>query len=190
MSRIRRITVYCASSTSVPAPHHAMAEDLGRRIARAGWELVFGGGSTGLMGTLGRAALAEGGRVRSVILQRFLDMGIGLTGVTEMEVVDDLRPRKARLEELGDACVALPGGYGTFEELTEAIVRKQIGDHAKPILILNHLGFYDRLLAFFEEARSGGFILGPHGDELWRVAGSAAEAMAILGENGTGPGGR
>jgi cytokinin riboside 5'-monophosphate phosphoribohydrolase len=180
MHRNFRVTVYCASSTSIPEPYHAMAEDLGRRIAGAGWELVFGGGSTGLMGSLGRAALAAGGPVRSVILDKFLDLGIGLTEVPEMEVVEDLRPRKARLEALADACIALPGGYGTFEELSEIIVRKQIGVHAKPIVILNHLGFYDRLLEFFEEARSRGFIQGLDGDDLYRVAGTPAEAIEIL----------
>ncbi len=179
MSPIRRVTVYCASSTAIPEPYHAVAAELGRRIVEAGWELVFGGGSTGLMGSLGRAAMAAGGRVTSVILDRFVAMGIGLEGVAEIEVVDDLRPRKARLEERGDACVALPGGFGTVEELSEAIVRKQVGFHAKPIVILNALGFYDPLLAFFEGARARGFI-GADGDGLYRVATTVDETMRLL----------
>jgi uncharacterized protein (TIGR00730 family) len=177
---IRRVTVYCASSSTVPQDYHAVAGDLGRRIAHEGWELVFGGGGTGLMGSLARAALGAGGRAHGVILGKFLDMGLGLQGTTEMEVVDDLRPRKARLEELGDAFIALPGAYGTFEEMSETIVRKQIGVHGKPIVILNCLGFYDRLLEFYEDVRSRGFVLGLDGDDLYRVARTVDEAMEIL----------
>jgi uncharacterized protein (TIGR00730 family) len=180
LSPIRRITVYCASSTTVPQEYHAVAGELGERIAREGWEIVYGGGGTGLMGSLARAALAAGGRVHGVILETFLEMGLGLEGLTEMEVMEDLRPRKARLEELGDACIALPGAYGTLEELSETIVRRQIGVHAKPIIILNHLGFYDRLLSFFEDVRSRGFVLGLDGDGLYRVARDVDEAMEIL----------
>jgi len=179
MDTLRRITVYCASATEVDHRHHDLAEDLGRRIAGAGWEVVYGGGSTGLMGTLGRAALTAGGRVRGVILDRFLDMGIGLREVTEMEVVGDLRPRKARMEELADACVALPGGFGTLEELSEVIVRRQVGFHSKPIVIANHLGFFDGLLRFIETARAGGFI-GADGDGIFDVASDAREVMEIL----------
>jgi cytokinin riboside 5'-monophosphate phosphoribohydrolase len=176
---IRRVTVYCASSPSIPEAYHAIAAELGRGIARAGWELVFGGGSTGLMGSLGRAALAEGGRVRSVILELFVAMGIGLEGVTDLEVVDDLRPRKARMEELGDAFVALPGGFGTLEELSEILVRKQIGLHAKPLVILNAGGFYDPLLAFFARVRAEGFVVPDH-DGLYRLARTAAEVLDAL----------
>ena len=178
---LRRVTVYCASSTAVPPAYHLQAAELGRGIARAGWELVFGGGSTGLMGTLGRAALEEGGRVRSVILDRFVAMGIGLEGVTALEVLEDLRPRKARLEELGDVFAALPGGFGTLEELSEILVRKQIGLHAKPLVILNSDGFYDPLFAFFRRAHAEGFI-GPEVDGLYRAAGTSAEALAIIEE--------
>jgi cytokinin riboside 5'-monophosphate phosphoribohydrolase len=177
---IRRVTVYCASASTVPRDYQDIAADLGRKIARKGWELVFGGGGTGLMGSLARATLAEGGKAHGVILGMFLDMGLGLEGTTEMEVMDDLRPRKARLEELGDAFIALPGAYGTLEELSEVIVRKQIGIHGKPIVILNCLGFYDRLLEFFEDVRSRAFVLGLDGDDLYRVAGTVDEAMEIL----------
>ena len=180
-SPLRRVTVFCASSQDVPQAYHLLAEDLGRRIAGAGWELVFGGGGTGLMGTLGRAALDAGGRVRGVILEQFVAMGIGLEGCTELEVLLDLRPRKARMEELADAFLALPGGLGTLEELSEVLVRKQIGCHAKPVVIVSPGGFFDPLLQFFRRAHQEGFI-GPEVDRLYRTARTAEEAMAILEE--------
>jgi len=183
MNRCRRVTVYCASSQAIPGSYHDLARDVGERLAREGWELVFGGGATGLMGTLGRAALEAGGRVQSVILRQFVEMGIGLEGVTLLEVVEDLRPRKARMEELSDACIALPGGFGTLEELLEIIVRKQLGFYSKPIVILNHLGYYDSLLELFERAYAHGFVA-PSGRDLYRVAKNAAEAMALINANG------
>ena len=183
MNSGRRVTVYCASSEAIPRSYHDLARVLGDRLARGGWEIVFGGVATGLMGTLGRAALAAGGRVQSVILRQFVEMGIGLEGVTLLEVVEDLRPRKARMEELSHACIALPGGFGTMEELLEIIVRKQLGFYSKPIVILNHLGYYDPLLQLFERAYQESFV-DPSGRDLYRVAETADEAMALIGSNG------
>src|SRR5262245_39029043 len=185
MNERRRVTVYCASSQEIPGSYHDLARELGERLAREGWDLVFGGGATGLMGTLGRAALAAGGRVQSVILRQFVEMGIGLEGVTLLEVVEDLRPRKARMEELSSACIALPGGFGTMEELLEIIVRKQLGFYSKPIVILNHLGYYDPLLQLFERAYEENFV-DPSGRDLYRVAETADEALALIDRNGHG----
>ena len=171
-----RVLVYCASSESIPDDYHRLADELGGGIARSGLEVVFGGGSTGLMGSLGRAALREGGTVRGVILRQFVEAKIALTEASHLEVVEDLRPRKARMEDLSDAVIALPGGFGTFEEVLEIIVRKQLGFYPKPIVILNHAGYYDGLFALFDRATRDGFIGSDH-SSLFAIAQSAVGAL-------------
>ena len=151
------VTVYCSSSRQLSAVYTAQAEVLGRLIARRGHTLVYGGGNIGLMGALARAALAEGGRVTGVILKDFLDRGYGQDG-HEMHVVTDMRARKQSLEELGDAYIALPGGFGTLEEVAEVMALKQLGFHAKPIVFMNTNQFFTPLLSFFDRAFDEAFI--------------------------------
>jgi uncharacterized protein (TIGR00730 family) len=151
------VTVYCSSSRQLSAVYTAQAEVLGRLIARRGHTLVYGGGNIGLMGALARAALAEGGRVTGVILKDFLDRGYGQDG-HEMHVVTDMRARKQSLEELGDAYIALPGGFGTLEEVAEVMALKQLGFHAKPIVFVNTNQFFTPLLSFFDRAFDEAFI--------------------------------
>lgn len=173
------VTVYASSSDAIPAPYFQIAEDLGRLIAERRWRLVFGGGRHGLMGAASRAARAAGGTVSGIILQQFIDKNVHCTDTREMESVTDMRQRKRGLNEAGDAYVALPGGYGTFEELLEILSFKQLGFHDKPVVVLNALGYYDPLLAMVDKAFGEGFIHQAYRGMFAAVA-TAAEAVATI----------
>ena len=147
--RPRAITVYCASSKRCPQVYMDVAAGLGHLLAQRDYTLIYGGGNTGLMGALSRSTLAAGGQVVGVILTRFLEDGSGQAG-HEMHTADDMRSRKQGLDERGDAFIALPGGFGTFEEVLEVIALKQLGFHSKPIVLVNTNGYFDGLLQQFE----------------------------------------
>lgn len=158
LHRIRRVCVFCGSSEGNDAAYGQAAGDLGREIVRRGWGLVYGGGSVGLMGVLADAVLAARGEVVGVIPERLATKELLHPGATKMHIAPTMHARKALMEGLSDAFVALPGGFGTFEELLEIITWAQLGIHAKPIGLLNVRGFYDRLNGFFEHAIDEGFI--------------------------------
>ena len=147
--RPRAITVYCASSKRCPQVYLDAAAELGQLLVQRDYTLIYGGGNTGLMGAVSQATLAAGGRVVGVILTRFLEDGYGQAG-HEMHTADDMRSRKQGLDERGDAFIALPGGFGTFEEVLEVISLKQLGFHSKPIVLVNTNGYFDGLLQQFE----------------------------------------
>jgi uncharacterized protein (TIGR00730 family) len=135
---------------------------MGAAIARRGLELWYGAGSTGLMGAVADGALQAGGRVNGVIPDLFNTPRLAHTGLTSLEVVPSMHERKQRLAQAADSFVALPGGYGTFEELFEILTWSQIGLHQKPVGLLNVLGYFDPLLTLVEHARSEGFIYTEH----------------------------
>ena len=166
---IRSVTVFCGSSDSVDRKYFAAAEELGAKLARRGWRLIYGGGGVGLMGSLARAVLAHGGEVTGIIPKALLELGVGDTGLTELVVTDGLRDRKAIMDERGDAFVALPGGLGTLEELLEALTLKQLGYHRKPIAVVDLHGFFDPLWAQFQRGIDEGFIK-PEFLDLWYPA--------------------
>jgi hypothetical protein len=166
---IRSVTVFCGSSDSVDRKYFAAAEELGTKLARRGWRLIYGGGGVGLMGSLARAVLAHGGEVTGIIPKALLELGVGDTGLTELVVTDGLRDRKAIMDERGDAFVALPGGLGTLEEVLEALTLKQLGYHRKPIAVLDLHGFFDPLWAQFQRGIDEGFIK-PEFLDLWYPA--------------------
>ncbi len=143
-----RICVFCSSSSAVGSAFTAAAADLGERIARGGHGLVFGGGSFGLMGAVSRAARTAGGKVTGVI-PRFMAERVR-SDVDALIVTETMRERKARMEELSDAFIALPGGFGTLEEILEVVTNVQLGQLSKPVVFVNVLGFYDPLLRMFE----------------------------------------
>lgn len=166
---IRSVTVFCGSSDIVDRKYFAAAEELGAKLARRGWRLIYGGGGVGLMGSLARAVLAHGGTVTGIIPKALLELGVGDTGLTELVVTDGLRDRKALMDERGDAFVALPGGLGTLEEVLEALTLKQLGYHRKPIAVLDLHGFFDPLWAQFQRGIDEGFIK-PEFLDLWYPA--------------------
>lgn len=171
-----QVTVYASSSDRVDPRHVGIAEELGRRIAGRGWDLVWGGGRFGLMGAVSRGARAAGGRTIGVILQQFVDKNVHCEAAHEMATVGDMRSRKRGLDEAGDAYVALPGGLGTLEELLEILSFKQLGFHRKPVVVLDALGYWQPLLQMLERAFAEGFIQ-PHFRGLWTVAKDPAEAI-------------
>ncbi|HNT78907.1 MAG TPA: TIGR00730 family Rossman fold protein [Anaerolineae bacterium] len=147
---MKSICVYCSSSDAVDTAYFEVARELGAFIAACGCALVYGGARRGLMGTLARAVQGGGGRVVGVIPAALRDRGIAYDAADELIVTSDLRERKAIMEARADAFIALPGGFGTLEELLEVLTLRQLQTHTKPIVLLNVQGFYDPLMAVFE----------------------------------------
>lgn len=172
------LTVYCASSKRIAHSYLAVATELGRLIAQRGHILVYGGGNIGLMGALARSALLHGGKVRGVILADFIERGYAQGG-HEMHSVDDMRSRKRGLDEFGDAYIALPGGFGTLEEILEMISFKQLGFHHKPIVFVNTNQYFDGLLQQFDRGFAEAFIH-ERFRELYTVVNTPHEAVAVI----------
>lgn len=172
------ITVYSASSGQVPEKYVEAARELGRLIARGNHTLVNGAGRTGLMGAVTDACLAEGGRAVGIIPQFMVEQHWQHEGMTELIVTPDMHRRKERMAEMSDACIALPGGVGTLEELLEVITWKQLGLYVQPIVILNTDGYYDPLLKLLRRAVDERFMRSLHAD-IWRVAATPAEALKL-----------
>jgi uncharacterized protein (TIGR00730 family) len=161
-SLLKTICVYCGSSDDVPPDYLAGARQMGAAIATHGMQLVYGAGRSGLMGAVANGALERGGEVTGVIPGYFNTPQLAHHGLTRLEVVETIHIRKARLAELADAFIALPGGYGTFEEFFEILTWAQIGLHKKPIGLLNLRNYYAPLLEMVELARKEGFIYDEH----------------------------
>jgi len=172
------LTVYCASSKHLAQPYLDAAAELGRLIASRGHTLVYGGGNIGLMAAVAAAALTQGGKVRGVILTDFIDRGYANSG-HEMHSVTDMRSRKRGLDEFGDAYVALPGGFGTLEEILEIISFKQLGFHHKPIVFINTNGYFKHLLLQFERGFAEAFIHERFRD-LYTVVATPQAAIEVI----------
>ena len=173
------ITVYAGSRRSARADHLALAAELGTAVARRGWVLVYGGSNIGLMGACADAALEAGGRVEGVILDSF--SRVAHQGLHALETVGDMRSRKAGLARRGDAFVALPGGFGTLEEVSEILVERQLRFHRKPLVLVNPAGFWDPLLALFARMRDAG-LLAPEHAAVVRVVDDVTGVLAALDE--------
>jgi hypothetical protein len=180
---VRRVAVYCGSAFGNNPAFLSEAKALGAAIAAAGLGLVYGGASVGLMGAVADAALAGGADVIGVLPSVLDDREIGHAGLTTLERVETMHERKARMVELADAFLVLPGGYGTLEELLEAVTWAQLGLHAKPCILINTANYWDGLLAFLDTAVAAGFLQAKN-RALLRVAACAAEAveMAVAGQ--------
>ncbi|MBE0409795.1 MAG: TIGR00730 family Rossman fold protein [Anaerolineales bacterium] len=159
---MKTICVYCGSSDKLHPDYLEAARAMGATIARRGLGLVYGAGSTGLMGALADGALHGGCQVIGVIPTYFNTPQLAHTGLSRLEVVDTIHTRKARMAELADGFIALPGGFGTLEELFEMLTWAQIGLHRKPIGLLNVRGYFDHLLAMIARAQHEGFIYREH----------------------------
>lgn len=159
----RTICLYCGARAGGDPAFIQAAADLGAAVAARGWRLIYGGGNVGLMGVAARAALAGGGEVVGIIPQALLEREQGLDDVTELIITESLRERKGIMFERSDAFVALPGGFGTLEEVVETLTLRQLRYHNKPIAFLNIAGFFDPLLAYFAHAVEVGFV---HPDHL------------------------
>ena len=166
MSAIRALCVFCGSSPGFDPVHGAAAKALGAALGGAGIDLVYGGGRVGLMGMVADAAMAAGSRAIGVIPQALYDLEVGHDGLTELHVVRSMHERKALMADLSDGFIALSGGIGTFEELFEIWTWGQLGDHAKPVSLLNIAGFYDGLTSFLDDVVSAGFLRAAHREML------------------------
>ena len=175
---VESICVYCSSSDAVDGAYFEAARELGAEIARRKLRLVYGGTDIGLMGVVAKAAKTGGGQVIGVIPEAIRAMGIASTIDDELVVTADVRSRKAVMEDRADAFIALPGGFGTLEELLEAITHRQLRYHNKPIVLLNAAGFYDPLAALFDELFEHGFAK-PKYRALYAIAATPAEAVDL-----------
>jgi len=161
---MQRICIYCGSSLGSRPVYAEAAKAMGVAIAQRGCELIYGGGKVGLMGTIASAALAAGGKVTGIMPKFLADKEIAHTGLSELRVVDTMHQRKEMMIRLADAMIALPGGWGTYDEFAEAVTWAQLGLHAKPLGLLNTGGFFDALLALVDHAIREGFVRPAHRD--------------------------
>lgn len=159
---MKRITVFCGSSSGTNPEYLRAAKSLGALFVERGIGLVYGGGNVGLMGAIADAVLAKGGEVIGVIPGGLVAREVAHRGVTELRVVETMHERKSIMSELADGFIAMPGGFGTLEEIAEVLTWGQLGMHKKPCAFLNVAGYYDALLAFFDRAVKDGLLRREH----------------------------
>lgn len=164
MSRFARVCVFCGSNSGHDPSFREASIELGRFLAGQGIGVVTGGGKVGLMGAVAEGALDAGGEVIGVIPEKLKALEVGHEGLTELIVVDGMHARKARMAELSDAFIGLPGGFGTLEEVFEVTTWAQLNYHRKPVGLLDVGGYFDHLLAFIGNAVRSGFIREIHRD--------------------------
>ena len=170
------LCVYCASSDRLDPKYYAVAADLGRELVARGWGLVYGGGKTGMMGAVARAVKQSGGRVVGVIPEFMKVRELAYDEADELVTVITMRERKLLMETRADAFVALPGGWGTLEEILEILTLRQLDVVRKPCVFLNQDGFYDPLLQLFDRMLAEKFFK-PSNMELFRVAPTVAKVF-------------
>ena len=173
---VGRICVFCGSSVGANPKYLAEANSLGQQMAHRGWGLVYGGTSIGLMGAAADAALEGGAEVIGVLPQALQDREIAHRGLTKLHLVGSMHERKALMASLSDAFIALPGGYGTLDELFEIVTWAQLKIHSKPCVLINTNGYYDRLLQFLHDAAREEFVR-PANLELLHAARNSEEAI-------------
>jgi uncharacterized protein (TIGR00730 family) len=159
---MKRICVFCGSQVGANPRYRQAAQDLGHLLVQRGYGLVYGGGHVGLMGVIADTVLQDGGEVIGVIPEAMVVRELAHHGVTQLHVVASMHERKARMAELAEAFIALPGGYGTLEEFFEVVTWAQLGIHRKPIGLLNVAGYFDALATFVEHTIAEGFIRPEH----------------------------
>jgi uncharacterized protein (TIGR00730 family) len=159
---MKRVCLFCGSNVGVRAAYGQAATEFGRALAVRGLALVYGGGSVGLMKVAAEAALDAGGSVIGVITEQLMVREVGHPGLTELVVLPTMHERKARMAALADAFVALPGGFGTFDEFCEMATWDQLGIHAKPLVLLNVEGYFDGFLAQIDRGVADGFLKPEH----------------------------
>jgi hypothetical protein len=173
------ICVFASSSSRIDNEYATAATSLGKSLAHANMDVVYGGGGIGLMGKLADAVLESGGRITGVIPSFMKDEGWDHSAVSKMIITSDMGERKKQMFAMADAIVALPGGVGTLEELTEALTLKQLGLYKGSIIILNTLNFYKSFIDFLEHMISGHFLRYEH-KGMWEIANTTEEVMALL----------
>ena len=163
---MKRVCVNCGSKPGTRVEYRVAAEETGRYLAKNDIGLVYGGGAAGLMGILAESCTSSGGQVIGVIPRKIYEK-VPHIELTSLHVVETMHERKQKMADLSDGFIALPGGYGTFEEIFEAVAWLQLGYHSKPCAIYNICRYYDRLLGFLENCRDEGFLKKEHYDLLF-----------------------
>lgn len=176
---VGRVCVYCGSRAGTDPLYKDMAVTLGRVLVKRRLALVYGGGSTGLMGALADSVLSDGGHVIGIIPTFLATKELLHTGISETQVTKDIQERKAIMAKHADAFVALPGGFGTFEEVLEILTWRQLAIHDKPIVLLNTNAYFDSLINLIDRAISDGFMTTEH-RRLFSIAKSPEEAISIV----------
>ncbi|MFH0842060.1 MAG: TIGR00730 family Rossman fold protein [Bacteroidota bacterium] len=179
------VCIFAASSSRVNEEYNRTASKLGSLLAQAGIDVAFGGGGIGLMGKLADAVKQNGGKITGVIPSFMEEEGWGHKGIDDMIVTEDMSERKKKLFKMSDAVVALPGGVGTLEELTEAITLKQLSLFEGPVIILNTLGFYNSLLEFFDTMVDHNFLRKEH-KAIWETVTTPEEVIVALSNKNRG----
>lgn len=173
------VCVFCASSNDAGPAYFEIARALGEAMAERGWDLVYGGGKVGLMGALAAAVHAGGGRVIGVIPGALKTRDRAYVDADELIVTADLRERKSIMDARSDAFIALPGGFGTLEEIVEVVTLRQLRLSDKPVVFVNPFGYFDKLFEWIDHIYAEGFAPGKASD-LFRVAESGPDALAII----------
>ncbi|MGE0178588.1 MAG: TIGR00730 family Rossman fold protein [Sphingomonas sp.] len=176
---MKRLAVYCGSAMGADPAFAETARALGRRMAERRIGLVYGGGRLGLMGVVADAVMAAGGEAHGVIPKALVDLEVAHNGLTDLHFVANMHERKAKMTELTDAFVAIPGGIGTLDELFEAWSWNALGYHAKPFALLNVHGFWDGMIQFLDHVTESGFMSPARRAQLL-VAGGIDEAIDVL----------
>lgn len=185
MKNLKRLAVYCGSSPGSTTAFADCAKATAKAMVSRDIDLVYGGGKLGLMGLIADSVLDLGGHVYGVIPQALFDIEVAHTAVTELHTVDTMHERKAKMTELADAFLALPGGIGTLDELFEAWSWNALGYHKKPFCLLNVDGFWDGLIIFMDHATESGFLSKQRRKQLL-VAKTPEEALELLDEAAAG----
>jgi uncharacterized protein (TIGR00730 family) len=178
---VKRLAVYCGSSMGADPLFAETARSLGEDMARRGLDLVYGGGHRGLMGVVADSVLAGGGKAFGVIPRALVELEVAHRGLTELHTVESMHERKAKMTELTDAFIAIPGGIGTLDELFEAWTWNALGYHSKPFCLLNVAGFLDRMIEFLDHVTASGFMSPARRGQLL-VASEIGEAIEKLDE--------
>ena len=179
MNNIKRICIFASSCNYLEKSYYEVASEFGELLAKSGFDMVYGGSSLGLMWACAEQVKKNGRQIIGVMPERLQNMGVYTDDCVELFVTPCMRSRKAKMDELSDGVVALAGGFGTLEELSEMIVQKQLGYNNKPIVLLNTNGFYDKLIEFFEEIIKQNFASNK-AKNLYYVAQTAEEAIEYI----------
>ena len=175
---MQRICVFCGSSTGVKQEYAVGARELGLVLAKQNIDLVYGGGHVGLMGIVADAAMSAGAKAIGIIPRCLADKEVAHQGLTELKVVQTMHERKAQMSELSDGFIAMPGGFGTLEELFEVITWAQLGIHKKPFGLFNVAGYFDKLIEFIDYQVQQGFVPQSHRDMV--IVSDEAEQLVEL----------
>ena len=157
MSDKKTLCIYCSSSNDLPEKFYKISKELGEMLAQKGYNMVYGGSTRGMMGTIADNALKNGAEVIGVMPEKFQDWGLQQPNLTKLIITKDMRERKATMEKHADAFIAMPGGFGTFEEIFEILVAKQLNYHSKPVIFMNFDGYYDNMFKMFDTVYQNNF---------------------------------